>query len=85
LRERQKIQALLPDRHGFRGRFLVERKFSVPLQAVKNPDLKEIVESLLLDFERHAATSYPSGAAPDFSAIRKRLGVPARKGMKIIQ
>jgi hypothetical protein len=50
-----------------------------PLQAVKNPDLKEVVESLLLDFERHAATSYPPGTAPDFSAIRKRLGVPVRK------
>jgi uncharacterized protein with von Willebrand factor type A (vWA) domain len=50
-----------------------------PLQAVKNPDLREIVESLLLDFERHAATSYPPGTAPDFSAIRKRLGVPVRK------
>lgn len=56
-----------------------------PLQAVKDPDLKEIVESLLLDFERHAETAYPPGAAPDFSAIRKRLGVPLRKGVKIIQ
>jgi hypothetical protein len=54
-----------------------------PLQAVKDPDLREIVESLLLDFERHAATDYPTGAAPDFSTIRKRLGVPVRKGMKI--
>ncbi|MGC2742638.1 MAG: hypothetical protein WA672_05580, partial [Candidatus Angelobacter sp.] len=50
-----------------------------PLQAVKDPDLREIVESLLLDFERLAATDYPPGAAPDFSAIRKRLGVPVRK------
>jgi hypothetical protein len=50
-----------------------------PLQAVKDPDLREIVESLLLDFERHAASSYPPGAAPDFSGIRKRLGVPVRK------
>jgi hypothetical protein len=49
------------------------------LQAVKDPDLREIVESLLLDFERHAASSYPPGAAPDFSGIRKRLGVPVRK------
>jgi hypothetical protein len=46
-----------------------------PLQAVKDPDMREIVESLLLDFERHAATDYPPGAAPDFSAIRKRLKV----------
>jgi hypothetical protein len=51
-----------------------------PLQAVKDPDLREIVESLLLDFERHAATSYPPGAAPDSSEIRKRLGVPVRTG-----
>jgi hypothetical protein len=50
-----------------------------PLQAVKDPDLREIVESLLLDFERHAATDYPPGAAPDFSAVRKRLGIPVRK------
>jgi hypothetical protein len=50
-----------------------------PLQAVKDPDMRGIVESLLLDFERHAATDYPPGAAPDFSAIRKRLGVPIRK------
>ncbi|HLJ86120.1 MAG TPA: hypothetical protein VKZ53_04815 [Candidatus Angelobacter sp.] len=50
-----------------------------PLQAVKDPDLREIVEALLLDFERHAATSYPPGAAPDFSAIRKRRGIPVRK------
>lgn len=54
-----------------------------PLQAVKDPNLREIVESLLLEFERHAETAYPSGAAPDFSAIRKRLGVPAMQGMKI--
>jgi hypothetical protein len=53
-----------------------------PLQAVKDPDMREIVESLLLDFERHAATDYAPGAAPDFSAIRKRLGVPVRKGAK---
>ena len=56
-----------------------------PLQAVKDPDLREIVESLLLDFERHAATSYPPGAAPDFSEVRKRLEVPIRKGVKISQ
>ncbi|HEY1527627.1 MAG TPA: SEC-C domain-containing protein [Candidatus Angelobacter sp.] len=56
-----------------------------PLQAVKDPDMREIVESLLLDFERHAATDYPPGAAPDFSEVRKRLGVPVRKGAKISQ
>jgi hypothetical protein len=50
-----------------------------PLQSVKDPDLREIVESLLLDFEGLAATDYPPGTAPDFSKIRKRLGVPARK------
>jgi hypothetical protein len=49
-----------------------------PLQAVKDPDLREIVASLLLEFERHAATSYPPGASPDFSGIRKRLGIPLR-------
>jgi hypothetical protein len=56
-----------------------------PLQAVKDPDLREIVESLLLDFERLAATDYPPGTVPDFSEIRKRLGVPVRKGVKISQ
>jgi hypothetical protein len=56
-----------------------------PLQAVKDPDMREIVESLLLDFERHAATDYPPGAAPDFSAIRKRLGIPGRKSVKTSQ
>jgi hypothetical protein len=56
-----------------------------PLQAVKNPDLREIVESLLLDFERHAATSYPPGAAPDFSGIRKRLGIPLRQPRETIR
>jgi hypothetical protein len=50
-----------------------------PLQAVKNPELREIVESLLLDFERRAATDYPAGTVPDFSGIRKRLGAPVRK------
>ncbi len=50
-----------------------------PLQAVKNPDMKEIVESLLIDFERHAASSYPPEASPDFSGIRNRLGIPLRQ------
>lgn len=56
-----------------------------PLQAVKDPDLREIVESLLLDFERRAEKDFPPGAAPDFSGIRKRLGIPLRKGVKVVQ
>jgi hypothetical protein len=42
-----------------------------PLQAVQDPDGREIVESLLLDWERRG--SYQAGIRPDFDAVRKLL------------
>ena len=48
-----------------------------PLQAVRDPDGKEIVESLLLDWERHAEEgAYQAGIGPDFNAVRKLLSLP---------
>jgi hypothetical protein len=44
-----------------------------PLQAVQDPDGREIVESLLLDWERRGA--YQAGIRPDFDAVRKLLGL----------
>jgi hypothetical protein len=47
-----------------------------PLQAVAEPDGQEIVESLLLDWERRAAEGlYQAGIRPDFNAIRKLLNL----------
>jgi len=47
-----------------------------PLQAVGDPDGKEIVESLLLDWERHANEgAYQQGIRPDFNAVRKLLNL----------
>jgi hypothetical protein len=47
-----------------------------PLQAVRNPDGKEIVESLLLDWERRAHEgAYQAGIAPDFNTVRKLLNL----------
>jgi len=47
-----------------------------PLQAVGDPDGKEIVESLLLDWERHADEgAYQPGLGPDFNAVRKLLNL----------
>jgi hypothetical protein len=43
-----------------------------PLQAVRDPDGREIVESLLLDWERHAGDgAYQIGIRPDFNSVRK--------------
>jgi len=44
-----------------------------PLQAVQDPDGKEVVESLLLDWERH--DTYQGGIRPDFNAVRKLLNL----------
>lgn len=45
-----------------------------PMQAVHDPDGREIVESLLLDWERRADEGvYQPGIRPDFSAVRKLL------------
>jgi hypothetical protein len=47
-----------------------------PLQAVHDPDGKEIVESLLLDWERRADEGgYQAGIRPDFNAVRKLLNL----------
>lgn len=47
-----------------------------PLQAVRDPDGKEIVESLLLDWERRADGGlYQAGIGPDFNAVRKLLSL----------
>ena len=50
-----------------------------PRQAIKDLDGKEIVESLLLEFERDAEQTFPNMIRPDMSAIRKRLNLPASK------
>ena len=44
-----------------------------PLQAVQDPDGREIVESLLLDWERSGA--YQAGIRPDLDAVRKLLSL----------
>jgi hypothetical protein len=47
-----------------------------PLQAVRDPDGKEIVEALLLDWERHADDGeYQAGIRPDFNAVRRLLNL----------
>ena len=45
-----------------------------PMQAVHDLDGREIVESLLLDWERRADQGvYQPGIRPDFNAVRKLL------------
>jgi hypothetical protein len=47
-----------------------------PLQAVRDPDGKEIVEALLLDWERCAGDGvYQGGIRPDFNAVRRLLNL----------
>jgi hypothetical protein len=47
-----------------------------PLEAVRDRDGKEIVESLLLDWERRADEgAYQAGIRPDFDAVRKLLNL----------
>jgi hypothetical protein len=47
-----------------------------PLQAVRDPDGKEIVEALLLDWERRADDGvYQAGIRPDFNAVRRLLNL----------
>ena len=47
-----------------------------PMQAVGDPDGKEIVEALLLDWERSAKEgAYQPGIRPDFNAVRKLLNL----------
>ena len=45
-----------------------------PMQAVGDPDGREIVEALLLDWERRAEEGvYQPGIRPDFNVVRKLL------------
>jgi hypothetical protein len=45
-----------------------------PMQAVSDPDGREIVEALLLDWERRADEGvYQPGLRPDFNAVRRLL------------
>ena len=47
-----------------------------PSEAVRDPDGREIVESLLLDWERHAGDgAYQAGIRPDFDAVRRLLNL----------
>jgi len=51
-----------------------------PLQAIGDPDGREIVESLLLDWERRADQgAYQAGIRPDFEAVRKLLNLPLQR------
>lgn len=44
-----------------------------PLQASKIPDGRELVESLIIDYERHVEEFFPKEVRPDLSHLRKRL------------
>ena len=46
-----------------------------PLQAVKTVDGREMVEALLLDYERTVQQSFPESIRPDMSVLRKLLGL----------
>jgi hypothetical protein len=48
-----------------------------PREAVRQPDTREIVEALLLQFERHGVEA--GGDAYDFNRLRRRLGLPTRE------
>jgi hypothetical protein len=51
-----------------------------PLQAMGDPDGREIVESLLLDWERRTNQgAYQPGIRPDFEAVRKLLDLPLER------
>ena len=48
-----------------------------PMQAVNDPDGREIVESLLVQWERHGEEGlYQQGIRPDISRLRKILNLP---------
>ena len=55
-----------------------------PREAVRDPDGREMVEALLLDFERKSARLGAGPAAFDFERLRDRLGLttPTRRGPK---
>lgn len=52
-----------------------------PIQAVRDPDGKEIVEALLLEFERGSERGiYPGAIHPDYNAVRRLLNlIPAAR------
>jgi len=55
-----------------------------PLQAVADPDGREVVESLLLGWERHfEGPPMPGGFRPDIDAIRRLLKLPVAIGTVI--
>jgi Protein of unknown function (DUF2384) len=47
-----------------------------PLQAVKDRDGREMVEALVIEYERTAATAFPENIRPDIGAIRRLLMLP---------
>jgi hypothetical protein len=48
-----------------------------PAKAVQDPDGKEIVEALLLEWERSADEGrFPGGLRPDMNAVRELLNLP---------
>ncbi len=46
-----------------------------PMQAVRDPDGKEIIEALLLEWERDDSGIYPRGIRPDINAVRRLLNL----------
>jgi len=49
-----------------------------PMQAVRDPDGKEMVEALLLDWERRdERVISPNQIGPDIGAIRRLLNLPS--------
>jgi len=74
-----------------RGRELVQRQLEgwvdekvpilggrTPMQAVKDPDGREIVEALLNEFERRTDETSPGFIRPDFTVLRRRLNLPQK-------
>lgn len=47
-----------------------------PLQAVKDADGREMVEALVLDYERHVLRTFPENTRPDMSVLRRLLKLP---------
>lgn len=47
-----------------------------PLQAVKDADGREMVEALVLDYERHVLRAFPENTRPDMSVLRRLLKLP---------
>jgi hypothetical protein len=49
------------------------------MQAVKDPDGREIVESLLTEMERRNADIFQGGIRPDTNAVRRLLHLAPKK------